>query len=649
MRLTLFSPCVLALLTTASAQSIEVGSPDEFRAAAAKLQPGDSLVVRDGVYRNWRVRVQAKGAKGAAITVRPAHEGRVLFRRDTRIRLDGEYLVLSGFHFNHAGPGSVVAVTGSRNRVTDCRFLHCGNPTSTYSHIVTIGSNSHHNRVDHCYWEGSKSMSVGIRLRDGETASLRNRIDHNVFRDIIRLWNNGQEAVQIGQGGPSDQVPMYTLVECNTFDNASGDAEFISNKSSNNTYRYNVAANCRAMLVLRGGNECLVAGNVLVRSSGGIRVHGCRHTIIDNVLAHNSGYGIMMPKGGKGHRQPEGCLVAGNLFVDNRRAGLAFANMAKYTLLPKGNTIAFNHFQSTIGTLLDQNAATDNQVVGNVFSARREAKAGFLGEHATVLDKPLVDTASMQTLAGLWDKMRQESARKPALAEWLAQARPAVRAVAPGSDAGQSLHVTPKDLPPVPAKREPFDADALKGEPLFAWQKADPLANLAKAAGDAVARHGSVTLTNAAVWLPQELPESFVAEWEYSPAALDSRGRVAFAAADREGGYSLLFGGKSGSRPRGIVELTKGRPDNVVADGHDTVLWTRDSARPGPKLWYGCQLVKRGGALRFSLRRRGGHTPVVVWDDRGIVDGPAFGSGTFGLVQVGQGQWRNLRVWACKP
>lgn len=641
---------VIALLLTAvwpaRAATYEVGSPDEFNARAEKLQPGDELVVRDGVYRDCRLTIPSSGAEGSPVIIRPASPGGVLLRRATQIVISGDYNELRDFHFEHCGPAIVVLIDGGDfNRVTACRFLHCGDPRSTYRHIIEVGQNAHHNRVDHCYFEGSKSMSLGLRIRSKETLGLHNRFDHNVFRDIFRLSSNGQEAIQIGQGGPSDQFEAHALVEYNTFDNASGDAEFISNKASRNTYRYNVAANCNASLVLRGGNQCLVEGNVLARNSTGLRVHGTRHTIINNLFLENTKYGITMPLGGEGHRQPDDCLVANNTFVNNGRAGLAFAPMSSYTLLPKNNRIVNNVFVGSTGLLLDQGEAIENEVAHNLFWPGDEAEVGFAGQDAIQYDPLLVGTGiSLHLSAG--SPAVDAALRLPEVVrDRLGNPRPLGKAPDLGADeySPRAPSAAAVALPLVPPPRPPFDAEALKGDPLFGYDVDAPTHGWRSAgSASAAAENGILKLTEAAIWFERELPADFILEWEYSPGSLSAQASVTFGAGGRAGGYTLGFGGTRGEAPGGVVTLAKGSRDHIVADGHDTVIH-RDFNKPlpNPKLWYRCRLVKLGGDLRFEIRG----TPIVLCSDTGVVGGPALGAGALGISQTGSGAWRNLQAW----
>jgi poly(beta-D-mannuronate) lyase len=634
--------CLLAGAATAA--TYEAGTPEEFNARAAALKPGDELVVRDGVHTDWVLDVPAGGDQGRPVVIRPASPGGVLFRRGTAVTIKGSYVEFRGFNFEHCGPGVVVLIQGGHDdRVTECRFLYCGNPRSTFGHIVEVQDGSNDNRVDHCTFEGSKSMSIGLRITEAATAGQRNRFDHNVFRDIWRLSYNGQESIQLGQGGESGESEPHTLVEYNLFDNASGDLELISNKSSKNVIRYNVAANCRAALVIRGGNDCLVEGNVLAHNQDGIRVHGDRHVIINNICVGNADYGIAMPLGGGNHREARDCLVANNTLVDNGKGAIAFSKYSSNPELPKRIRILGNLLAGKTGTLLDLHGATDSQVAGNLFWPTGDAKVGFEGAGAILADPRLAGAGGIPRPAVGSPVIDAASALAEVVRDRLGRPRPAGKGPDVGADEVNAVGPAAVELPPVPPPRPPLAADALKGEAVLAYDPLEPMKGWERASGTAEPDNRTLKLQDAAIWLKDDLPADFVVEWEYLPAALEARAFITFAAARREGGYTLGFGGRLGKVPDGVVTLAKGGLKGLVADGHDTVLPNKpkDPIPNPPAKWYKCRLIKRGGDLRLEFAG----TPVLLWNDTGVVGGPAPGAGGFGIRQAGAGTWRNLKVW----
>ena len=94
------------------------------------------------------------------------------------------------------------------------------------------------------------------------------------------------------------------MVENNLFERVDGENEAISNKSSHNTFRYNTFRDVAATLTLRHGNDATVEGNFFLgqndTSSGGVRVIGERHRIINNYFANiddNGGGAIAINRG----------------------------------------------------------------------------------------------------------------------------------------------------------------------------------------------------------------------------------------------------------------------------------------------------------------------------------------------------------------
>jgi poly(beta-D-mannuronate) lyase len=280
----------LAAANLATGAEVLVSTPEELTAAIAASRPGETLVVQNGVYPDWRVSFQAAGTAANPTTCRAQTPGGVKFTGNARLEISGSCLVVSGFLFEDARStrhASIVEFRGAHYcRLTDCSFVRCGDPESTYTRTVNLAYGSSHNRVDHCFMTGTLSMGMGVVVRDGDGGSgnTDNRFDHNYFKDIQRLSSNGQEPIQLGQDQTAfGHVSVRALVEDNLFQNASGDSEIISNKSADNVIRGNTMRDSKAGICLRGGRNVLVEGNYCLRTRG-IRVYGHGHTVINNYL-----------------------------------------------------------------------------------------------------------------------------------------------------------------------------------------------------------------------------------------------------------------------------------------------------------------------------------------------------------------------------
>ena len=186
-------------------------------------------------------------------------------------------------------------------------------------------------------------------------------------------------------------------MEYNLFDNASGDAEVISNKSGYNILRYNTFRDCKAGLVLRGGRNVRVEGNFFLNMRPGLRIYGTEHEIVDNHI-QGCAVGIMMPTGtsyevkyyNTFYQGLTNSRIANNTIVNCGPAafqlGRGHGTVGKvtkawqkkrnwdgnttYNKPPKGNRFERNLVVIDEGTFLERTAGEDNSWEGNVRVAR---------------------------------------------------------------------------------------------------------------------------------------------------------------------------------------------------------------------------------------------------------------------------------------
>jgi hypothetical protein len=254
---------------------------------------------------------------------------------------------------------------------------------------------------------GNLSIGMSVAIRKDDWANTHNTFSWNYYKDIERRWSNGQEAVQIGQGGFSDRSSQYAVVEHCLFENASGDAEIISNKSSDNTYRYNTFVKCNAMLVLRGGQRARVEGNFLIGNSGGIRVHGSSHLIVNNVIQDCAGDGIYLPSGARHYGPVNFCVVAHNTIVNCGRHGIYLGQPNTHPSTTWRLTPAFNDFIGNVvvgdrGVLIRDDGSQVTTWRNNVVWPTGNAQAGLEDDGIRKLDPRL------EKRDGIW-RVRDDS------------------------------------------------------------------------------------------------------------------------------------------------------------------------------------------------------------------------------------------------
>ena len=342
------------------AQTFEVTSEGRLKAVLRHVRAGDTILVADGTYQGWKVRLPSavSGREGQPVTIRAATPGGVVFRGQSRWRIEAAYIVLAGFVFEQSGE-QTVHVLGNRNRLTGLTFRESGAEDSSFPPIVRLDRGASHNEIDHNRFVGSKSVSITITVPvlAAQGVPQFNHLHHNWFQDIERLRDNGQEPIQLGTAagrGKSCVHEAKTLVEFNTFLRASGDTELISNKSSSNVIRHNVAVDSDGGLSLRCGRNTTVEGNILIRTRSGIGISGDSHVVINNVIDRPRVQGIVLVAGSK-RKNKQGFLPATNALI------------AHNTILNTGNAIRFAQFDDA-GTGLPQG----NRIVNNLISANSD-------------------------------------------------------------------------------------------------------------------------------------------------------------------------------------------------------------------------------------------------------------------------------------
>src|SRR5437870_1608621 len=306
------------------AAEIKVSSAADIAAALPDAKPGDTLVMVDGAWLNQAILFKATGDSDKPITLRPQTPGKVILSGKSSLKIDGQYLIVSGLLFKDgAGGGDCINLSGQHNRLTDCAVV--GGDYKFFVHF--FGSN---NRMDHCYLAEKTTVDPTLQVEVAEKEPNHHLIDNNPFAHRPPLGKNGGETIRCGYSFQS-MFSSKTIVEHNLFERCDGEIEIISNKSCDNIYRNNTFLDCGGFLTLRHGNRCTVDGNFFLgkgkKGSGGIRVIGEDHTIINNYFADLAD-GVFRITSGivdsplVGYFQAKRCRIEKNVVVDCKGAYL---------------------------------------------------------------------------------------------------------------------------------------------------------------------------------------------------------------------------------------------------------------------------------------------------------------------------------------
>ncbi|WP_282165146.1 chondroitinase-B domain-containing protein [Cellulophaga baltica] len=284
-------------------QGIEMANNvEEFNEMVKNLQPGDSIVLANGVWRDAELVFEGKGTEEKPITLTVEDKGKVILEGASNLQLAGEHLIVSGLVFKNGYTPTNAIISFRKNReeiannsrLTECVIDNFNNPErQVQDYWVTIyGKN---NRIDHNHIVGKKNLGVTmiVGLDTKESVQNNHKIDHNYFGPRPTFGNNGGETLRIGTSHTALEN-SNTLVESNYFDRTNGEHEIISNKSCQNTFKYNTFFECTGTLTMRHGNETLVDGNVFIGngkpSTGGVRIINEAQTVINNYHIGLTGY-----------------------------------------------------------------------------------------------------------------------------------------------------------------------------------------------------------------------------------------------------------------------------------------------------------------------------------------------------------------------
>ncbi|HEY6167526.1 MAG TPA: polysaccharide lyase 6 family protein [Verrucomicrobiae bacterium] len=432
-----------------------VTNKTQFSAVMPVVQPGDVIVWKDGIYNDQSTitfEPTNQGTALAPITLRPETPGGVTFRGNSKLAIGGHHLVVTGFRFDNSsftfsGSNTVVSVidfrassTISRHaydcRVTQCTIVNYDNPVTsdTSKWILMYGAT---NRFDHNFTSGKRTRGAVLVVElnaPPDQIEAAHRIDHNVFADRTPgPLLNEYETVRVGTSSYSDQN-AHVIVDHNYFHQCSGEAEFVSNKSCENTYRDNTFVECAGSLTLRHGRGCLVEGNLFfgnnVTNSGGIRVCNQDHLIINNYLqdlagtGYQAGLGLMdgttpttnsNPDLSGSYVQVSNVVVAHNTMVNAAESvvyGVGKGGSGR-TKAPRDCTLAANILvatQSPIFTLTDTptnitylsnlvwGASTGLSANPGLIAANPQLSADVFGIQRPASGGPAAGTAATQSL-----------------------------------------------------------------------------------------------------------------------------------------------------------------------------------------------------------------------------------------------------------
>lgn len=397
--------CIL-WCAAAIARDFDVDDSRTLAESLKQVQPGDHVVLRDGVWRDVDLIFDAGGKTDAPITFRAFSPGGVTIAGHSRIRIAGANVVVSGIRFTDAWhEDALVQFRRDSKRaaehcsLVDCQIVDCNppDPKQETKYVSIYGSS---NAMTHCHMSGkvNRGATLVVWLAEGWGG---HRIANNYFGVRPELGRNGGETIRVGDSATAE-LSAKTIVEGNWFDRCDGETEAISNKSCDNVYRGNLFTRCSGTLTLRHGHRCLVTENIFMgekaRGSGGVRIIGRDHVVTNNHFESLEGdryrSGVCVMNGitdspVNGYDPVQRATIRDNTFVECKRS-IHFGgdNDEKSQVGPVKCEVNGNTIVSRRGPMIEvTNARSLDDASGNRFEGNRCFGDGDVGIDIAKVDQ----------------------------------------------------------------------------------------------------------------------------------------------------------------------------------------------------------------------------------------------------------------------
>jgi poly(beta-D-mannuronate) lyase len=284
----------------------------ELNEAIAKANPGDDIVLSNGVWKDVEIKFKGKGTEDKPITLKAETAGKVSIEGQSNLKFGGEFLVVEGLHFkNGYSPSNAVIdfkisskdtldIISNNCKVTNCVIEDFNKPKRDNSDLW-VQFWGRHNELSNSYIAGKTNRGPTVRVSIAGIESINNyhQIVNNHFGPRPVKGGPSGETIQLGNSYTS-MSPSHTMVANNLFEECNGEVEVISSKTNFNVFKNNVFYKSEGSLVTRHGNYVTIDGNYFIgdgvnENYGGIRIINTGHWVVNNYF-----YGLK----GKSFRSP---------------------------------------------------------------------------------------------------------------------------------------------------------------------------------------------------------------------------------------------------------------------------------------------------------------------------------------------------------
>ena len=363
-------PFVLILALVSCAQNENpnlVRTIEEFDRVVATLQPGDKVILANGIWTDVEFKLKAEGLPAKPIELTAEEPGKVIISGQSNLSFSGSHIIVSGLVFKdgYTPSSEVISFRTSKeelannSRVTNSVIDNFSNPERHDSDtwVAIYGKN---NQFDHnsLIGKGNRGVTLAVKMTTEGSRENHHVIDYNYFGPRPTLGSNGGETLRIGTSHYSREY-SNTVVQYNYFDRTSGELEIISSKSCGNEIRGNVFFESLGTLTMRHGHYTLVENNYFLGNrkpnTGGIRVINENQTVRNNYLYGLTGHRFRgalvimngVPNGPINRYDPVvDSKLNNNILIDSDHIQLAAGSDAERSAPPTGSSMHNNIFMS---------------------------------------------------------------------------------------------------------------------------------------------------------------------------------------------------------------------------------------------------------------------------------------------------------------
>ena len=364
------APFVLVLALVSCAQNENpnlVRTIEEFDSVVATLQPGDQVILANGIWTDVEFKLKAEGLPDKPIELTAEEPGKVIISGQSNLSFSGSHIIVSGLVFKdgYTPASEVISFRTSKeelannSRVTNSVIDNFSNPERHDSDtwVAIYGKN---NQFDHnsLIGKGNRGVTLAVRMTTEGSQENDHVIEYNYFGPRQTLGSNGGETLRIGTSHYSREY-SNTIVQNNYFDRTSGELEIISSKSCGNEIRNNVFFESQGTLTMRHGHHTLVENNYFLGNrkpnTGGIRIINGHQTVRNNYLYGLTGYRFRaaltimngVPNGPINRYDPVvDSLMNNNIVIDSDHIQMCAGSDAERSAAPTGTSMHNNILMS---------------------------------------------------------------------------------------------------------------------------------------------------------------------------------------------------------------------------------------------------------------------------------------------------------------